>query len=128
VFMLTAILVVAALWLNSGLFGVKLSLVSGHSMSPAFGTGDIVMVRDTDPADLKVGGVIRYRVGDIAVMHRIIQISKGADGPVFITKGDSNNKADDPVVAGQIEGKIAFVIPKIGWAPIEIGKLLNSFR
>ncbi len=92
--MLAAMVVVALIWLNTGLLGVKLAMASGHSMSPAFETGDVVITHEVTPESLDAGDIIRYRKGNIAVMHRIIEIEEGARGPVFVTQGDSNNVVD----------------------------------
>lgn len=126
--MLAAVFVVALIWLNSGLLGVRPAVISGVSMEPALAVGDVVFTREVAPEALRVGDVIRYRNGQAAIMHRIVEIDSGRKSPVFITKGDNNNVADNPVLAQQIEGKVVFTIPKAGWAPIYVGKLLNRFR
>ena len=124
--MMAAIVVVALIWLNTGLLGVKPAMVSGHSMSPAFETGDFVITREVAPESLDVGDIIRYRKGNIAVMHRIVEIEEGASGPVFITQGDSNNTVDEPVLAEQVEGEIVLVLPEVAWPGIYVRNLISS--
>lgn len=124
--MLAAMVAVGILWLNTGLFGISPSLVSGHSMSPAFETGDVVITREVAPEHLQVGDVVRFRSGTIPVMPRIIEIGDTPQGPVFVTQGDSNNAPDSPILAGQIEGEVVLVIPEAGWPLVYAGKLLRT--
>ena len=93
-------LMVALIWLNTGVFGFQPFLVSGHSMEPGFTPGDVVFARDIDPSSLKVGDIIRVRRPQGSVMHRIIEMKQTRDGMVFVTKGDNNNTADAPITAG----------------------------
>lgn len=115
---LTAIVAVGLLWLTTGLLGVKPSLVAGHSMEPALHTGDVVLTRDVDPGDVRVGDIVRFRVGDTVVLHRVIEIYRNDTGSWFVTKGDNNEDADRPIQAEQIEGRVVAVIPRVGWVGI----------
>ncbi len=124
--MLAAMVVVGIIWLNSGLLGVRPAMVSGHSMSPAFETGDVVITREVTPESLEVGEIIRFRRDNIAVMHRIIEIEEGASGLVFVTQGDSNNVVDEPVLAEQVEGEVVLVIPEVAWPVIYVRNLIGS--
>jgi signal peptidase len=124
--MLASMVIVGILWLNTGLLGVTPALVSGHSMSPAFETGDVVFTREIAAEDLRVGDIIRYRKGGVVIMHRIIEVEKGSTGPVFVTQGDANNAIDPPILAEQVEGEVVFVIPEVGWPRIFLGNLLDS--
>jgi hypothetical protein len=49
----------------------------------------------------------------------------GAGGPVFVTQGDNNNVADDPVIAEQIEEEVVLVIPEVGWPVIFFRNLVG---
>ncbi|MEX0682403.1 MAG: signal peptidase I [Dehalococcoidia bacterium] len=118
-------LIVALLWFNTGLLGVTPSVVSGVSMEPSMSLGDVVLMRETDPENIKVGDVIQYRVPSGSIFHRVIEIEETTTGLVFITQGDNNNTPDDPVLQSQVEGRIVYTIPKVGWVPIKIGDVLN---
>ena len=72
------------------------------------------MKDDPDPASLRVNDVIRFRQGDISIVHRIVAIDDGPDGLVFTTQGDNVSLPDPPVTPEQIEGKVVFLIPKVG--------------
>ncbi len=88
------------------------------SMETTFAAGDMIFIRHTDdPAGLKEGDVICYLTGEnVAVTHRIVQVTE-LDGQVrYITQGDANNTADQLAVSpDQIEGVYTGVhIPKLG--------------
>ena len=121
--MVVAVVGVALLWFNTGLFGVRPTLISGPSMNPALVVGDVAITRDVSPDDVEVGDIIRYQKGDIFVLHRVVEIEES--GPYFITRGDANNVNDDPVLPTQLGGRVIFVVPKIGWIPIGIRLFIN---
>jgi signal peptidase len=121
----TGVLAVAAIWLYSGLFGVTPYLVSGPSMKPGFAPGDIVIAREVDPENVKVGDVLRIKGTHGYVFHRVVSIHPTADGLWFTTKGDNNNTNDPPVHESQVAGRIVLDIPHIGWVGIKIKEFLN---
>ncbi len=51
-------------------------------------------------------------VGQTVYTHRIV----GEENGMFTLKGDSNNTVDDTVSAGEFQGKVLLIIPKIGVA------------
>ena len=125
--MLAAAAAVGLIWFNTGLLGVQPALVSGQSMAPSYVVGDIIVTQDVDVDSLRVGDVIRYRsASGRSIFHRIIDVTGSGAGRVFITRGDNNNVNDPPVVAAQIDGRVVFKIPKIGWLPIRLGQGLRS--
>jgi len=125
---IATMLIVALLWFNTGLLGVKPAVVTGVSMEPAMHTGDLVITRPVDSDELKVGDVVRFVIGRTPVMHRITEIEETTNGRVFVTQGDNNNTPDDPILEGQIEGEVIVTVPNIGWVPIKLGQALNSLR
>ncbi len=125
---LAGVVVVAFIWLNTGMLGVRPALISGMSMEPTFHTGDMVLTRDVPLQDLKVGDIVRYKLGGVAVVHRIVKIDQGDSGTVFTTKGDNNNTEDKPVQGQQIQGRVVLIIPKVGWASIYAERLLHRLR
>lgn len=87
-------------------FGYSPVIVLSGSMSPTFETGDMIMIKETDPETLQVGDVICYLEEEVAVTHRIIEIQNDNGNVYYITQGDANNTEDvTPVVASQIQGK-----------------------
>ena len=99
----------------TGAFGYHLVVVDGISMEPAYGRGDVAIVRDgVDPASLQVDDVILFRQGSLPVVHRIVAIDEGDGGRVFTTQGDNVEAPDPPVTPDRIEGKVVFLIPGVG--------------
>jgi signal peptidase len=119
-------LIVAMIWLNTGMLGVQPFLVSGPSMKPELGPGDVVMVKEVDVARIKVGDVIRYSLPGGSVIHRVKETANTPQGRVFITRGDNNNTDDAPVTAAQYQGKVVLKLPYVGWIPVEIKHLLGE--
>ncbi len=120
------ILSVAVIWFSLGLFPYKPTGVLGQSMAPVHYRGDLLIMKSVEPDNLKVGDVIEYRVGSIAIVHRIIDLDRSPAGLLFFTKGDANDIADPaPVSPTQITGRYAFEIPKAGWPGIWVKKAIG---
>lgn len=99
----------------TGAFGYRMVIIDGISMEPAYGRGDVAVVREgVDPAALLVNDVVVYRRGEISIVHRIVGIEQTADGLVFTTQGDNMETPDPPVGGSQIDGKVVFLIPGVG--------------
>jgi signal peptidase I len=118
--------IVAVIWLNTGLLGVRPALVSGASMEPSLFLGDIVFTRSVAPASLRPGDVIRFRSGDVSVLHRVVSVEQTPAGLVFKTQGDNNNFVDPPVAAADVEGRVVFRVPKLGLIPIALKTWLQE--
>ena len=82
-------------------------------MKPQIGIGDVLFVKEAE--QIEVGDIISYRLGDMTVTHRVIEIVQEEGGPKYRTKGDFNNTEDKELVApGDVEGIVVFKIAKIG--------------
>ncbi len=122
--MITASVSLALLWFSLGFFSIKPSFVPSHSMEPSISPGSIVITRDVAAEDIEVGDVVLYRLGREAVLHRVI--ARWPNG-TFTTQGDANNTADPQAVQpAQIEGRLMFDIPHLGWGPIWVGRTVNK--
>jgi signal peptidase len=108
----------AAVWFNTGLFGVQPAVVSGISMEPNLSLGDIVVTRGVDPASVAAGDVIKFRSGAVSVLHRVQEVQQGSNGRMFVTKGDNSNYLDPPVPEAALQGEVVLVIPKVGLLPV----------
>ena len=144
--LIVGIAVVGLIWLNAGMFGVQPALVSGVSMKPELAPGDIVFTKQVEPESLEVGDVIRFEMAGLHIMHRIVeipenvdgqyfssenevyQVPEGSRGPIFITQGDNNNVADEPISAEQIIGKVVYTVREVGWVPIWIKRAIELGR
>ena len=107
---------------DRSLFGYKFFIVQSDSMSKTdFSAGDIVIVKEVEPATLKAGDIISYtsqNTGNYGetVTHKIRKLTKDANGnPGFITYGTTTDTNDEQVVTyPYILGKYQFAIPNLG--------------
>ncbi len=107
---------------DRGIFGRKFFVVQSDSMSATdFSAGDIVIVKNVDPAALNEGDIISFISQDRAslgetVTHKIRRLTTDADGnPGFVTYGTTTGSDDETVVTyPYIIGKYTGRIPKIG--------------
>ena len=120
--------VVALLWFNVGLFGVRPSLVSGASMEPALETGDVAVVRPVPPYEIQVGDIVQFQHEGVHVIHRVVEVQHAPEGLRFVTKGDANNQLDPPLPAERIDGEVVFVIRKVGWISIGVRQVVQWAR
>ena len=111
-----------------GMFPIKPLVIASNSMAPKIYKGDIVIIKDTDVKKVKEGDIIRYRMENYYVVHRVVTIYEDNNGDrVFITKGDNNDDIDlYPVKESQFAGVIKFDIPYLGYPTLMLSRLLNT--
>jgi len=97
---------------NIAIGGFRIFSVATGSMVPEYNVGDILISREIEPEDIKVGDDIVYQgkegtfKGKI-VTHRVISIEKQEDGNYkIITKGIANNAQDPEINQTQVYGKV----------------------
>jgi signal peptidase len=123
--MLVGLTAVTLLWFNTGLFGIRPTLVSGVSMEPALRAGDVVITREVPADRVQVGDVVRFQLGSSYVLHRVTEIEEDGSQIQFITRGDANNVDDAPLPESELEGKVILVVPKIGWVAIGVRRIIE---
>ncbi len=100
---------------------MPLTVLSG-SMEPTYDVGDVVIVRQVDPDDLKVGDAITFQpVSDDPQLttHRIVEIAYGSEGRSFVTQGDNNDVPDlSPVTPDQVKGEVWYSVPAVGYVSV----------
>lgn len=100
--------------------GVFPLIVLTDSMYPQIERGDLIICRQIDAEDVKVGDVICFfdpmGNGTSTVTHRVVEITETEDGELaFVTKGDFNNTEDlKPAPASKVLGVYTKRIPKAG--------------
>ncbi len=107
---------------DRSLFGYKAFTVLSDSMSKTdFDAGDLVLIKEVDPATLKEGDIISYRSRDTesfgqTITHKIRRLTTDENGsPAFITYGTTTDTDDRlPVTYDQVLGKYQGKIPNIG--------------
>lgn len=124
---LVSVVVVFMVWFNSGLFGVRPTLISGISMEPAIKPGDIVITREVTASEIKLGDVVLFSDGARSILHRVVEIQIEDGDSVFFTQGDNVAKRDEPWQAHQLKGKLVMVIPKLGWVSFGMKMLFSRF-
>lgn len=104
------------------LFSYRAFIVLSDSMSKTdFNAGDLVLVKEVDPATLQEGDIIAYTSQNTAnygetVTHKIRSLTTDASGePGFITYGTTTDTDDETVVTyPYVLGKYSSHIPKVG--------------
>ena len=97
-------------------FGYKPFMVLSGSMESDIHKGDLILTKETNPADLAINDVIAFRDAENTITtHRIIEIVVNGGENYFITKGDNNSTQDLNLVAYEdVEGIYVGRIPGIG--------------
>ncbi len=107
---------------HRSLFGYKGFIVQSDSMSATdFSAGDVVLIKEVDPATLQVGDIISYisrnshNYGE-TVTHRIRSLTTDENGnPGFITYGTTTDTDDEAVVTYvDVLGKYTGRVPGVG--------------
>lgn len=107
---------------NRAVFGYKFFIARSDSMMATdFASGDIVFVKEVDPATLKEGDIIAYisrnssNYGE-TVTHKIRALTTDENGdPGFITYGTTTNTDDETVVTyAYVLGRYVGALPKVG--------------
>lgn len=81
------------------IFGYKPFIVLSGSMETEIFRGDLIIVKNTNPKDLKINDVIAFRdAEDTVTTHRIIDIIEKDENIYFVTKGDNNSSQDQNLV------------------------------
>lgn len=107
---------------DRSLFGYKAFIVLSDSMSKTdFDAGDLVLIKEVDPATLKEGDIIAYTSQNKdnfgkTVTHKIRSLTKTEDGePGFITYGTTTGTDDETIVTyPYVLGKYQTRVPKVG--------------
>jgi len=83
--------------------------VMSGSMSPALYPGDLVIVKDESPVDIKIGDIVTVKSGEFTYTHRVFE---KLEGDKFVLKGDANEGPDPSFVESfQIVGRVILVFP-----------------
>lgn len=89
-------------------FGYANAVIVSGSMADAINVGDLIIIKEQQ--EYEVEDIITYRDNNVIITHRLTQITETG----YITKGDANNTSDDEITFSQIEGKVIYIIPKVG--------------
>lgn len=107
---------------DRSLFGFKAFIVISDSMSRTdFNSGDLILVKETNPAELREGDIIAYTSQNTesfgeTITHKIRRLTTDENGaPGFITYGTTTDTDDSAVVTyAFVLGKYTARLPKVG--------------
>jgi len=99
--------------------------IFGTSMEPEYEPGDLILIEEVSPSDIKEGDVIVYTVPPmvreaynypVVVAHRVVRVDVSERGVTFRTQGD-NASGEDPfmVRAEDLKGQVSNRIPYLGF-------------
>ncbi len=97
---------------EKGILGTKIFTVISWSMVPVYDIGDVLIVKEVEPEEIKVDDDIVYKgekgtLRNKTITHRVISIDKEDDGNYkIITKGVANRAQDPAINQTQIYGKV----------------------
>lgn len=103
---------------NQSIMGYRIFAVATGSMVPDYNVNDVLLIKEVDHSELKVGDDITYLgtkldVNGRIVTHRIIEIKEENGKKTYLTKG-INNTVEDPMIDdNQIYGKVMGKIPAV---------------
>ncbi len=104
------------------LFGYKAFIVRSDSMSATdFDAGDLILLKEVDPATLQPGDIIAFRSTDPSsfgetITHKIRSLTVTEEGePAFVTYGTTTDTDDAyPVTYAQVQGQYRFALAGVG--------------
>ncbi len=107
---------------DRAVFGHKMYIVLSDSMSATdFSAGDLVIIKEIDPAQLQEGDIIAFMSQESdsygqTMTHKIRSRTTTINGePGFITYGTTTGIDDEGIATyPYVQGKYVFAIPKLG--------------
>lgn len=101
--------------------GIRMFSVETGSMVPVYNVGDVLIAKEIEPQEIKVGDDIVYKgeektYNDKVITHRVKSIEKQEDGNYkIITQGVANDLEDPEINQTQIYGKIVYKVRVLGF-------------
>lgn len=98
---------------NPSIFGFRTFSIITNSMSPILKRGDVILVKEYQISEYKVGDIITFKGmgGELdgkIVTHELVSRSKEDGKNIFYTKGKKNSSLDPAVYEEQILGKYVY--------------------
>ena len=98
---------------NKAIMGYRVFSVASESMKEEYSIGDIIIIKEVDASELKVGDNVTYvgkkgNLNGLIITHKIISVRKENDNYYYITKGTSNEIEDPEISYSQIYGKVIY--------------------
>jgi hypothetical protein len=80
--------------------------VHGTSMLPWVQPGDVALVRQTSPENIRCGDVVLFRRENHLVVHRIVEKRGSLEEAQFFAKGDAHPNSDGRVEEKELLGRV----------------------
>jgi signal peptidase I len=110
-----------ALRASLGVDAPMLTVISG-SMWPQLSRGDVVLVKKTTLAEIKVGTVIVFRHAGGLAVHRVVNI----DGNLITTRGDANPLEDAPIFYSDVVGRVPVLAGRLAKLALAMNPTANE--
>jgi signal peptidase I len=81
----------------------------GTSMIPSIWPGDLLVVENCEPSDIRVGDIIRFMQAGRFVIHRVISVANDSGNISWITRGDFVTRDDLPVSERHFLGRVCTI-------------------
>lgn len=100
--------------------GYRLFTVATGSMEPKYEVGDILISKEIDQNDIKVGDDIVYRgkegsFNGKVVTHQVVSIRDEEGNKKIITKGIANTEEDPEIDGTQVYGKVIYKVQTLSF-------------
>ena len=113
------------------LFGQRSLTVLSGSMEPQLHTGDVVVVDQVPPLEVRVGDIVTFRDPDDAsrlITHRVREIDVDGSEVAFVTKGDANTSVEHwKITTDGTIGRVRYHVWRLGylmfWIRSPLGRL-----
>jgi len=113
------------------LFGSRSLTVLSGSMEPRLNVGDVVVVEQVLPLDVRVGDIVTFRDPEDAsrlITHRVREIEADDRSVGFVTKGDANTSVEHwSVTPDGTIGRVQYHVWRLGylmfWIRSPLGRL-----
>jgi signal peptidase I len=113
------------------LFGDRSLTVLSGSMEPQLHVGDVVVVEQVPPLDVRVGDIVTFRDPEDAsrlITHRVRQIDVEGGSVEFVTKGDANTSVEHwRITTDGAIGRVQYHVWRLGylmfWIRSPLGRL-----
>ena len=100
--------------------GYRLFTVATGSMEPKYEVGDILISKEINQSDIKVGDDIVYRgkegsFNGKVVTHQVVSIRDEEGNKKIITKGIANTEEDPEIDGTQVYGKVIYKVQTLSF-------------
>lgn len=98
--------------------GYRIFVVATGSMAPKYEVGDVLLSKEIEPENIKVGDDIVYTgkegsFKDKVVTHQVIFIEKDGENYKIITKGIANTGEDPEITQNEVMGKVQYKLKSL---------------